>query len=232
MSPKMINQKNVFFLPPFAAGGIFLLFSCIVMPAEGPSPELPALPILDETPYQIVKHRAGSLAEDASDWLDLYLTAGITGVQTLHRYEDSYVFISVNSGTNLASLNHWAAEFSLVQDFPQLVSLRVLARIIGDGGKSPDREYGPYFETIVKNSADAFYTGAVREDDFWILKRYDGGDESFREIYDFFILVSIDKDMFKAQMDQVLKDAAAGISLTREQADAVSRLLESFYDGF
>jgi hypothetical protein len=214
--------------------GIFLLFSCAGMLERGPAPALPSLPFArDETPYQIIKHRAGNLEKDLPDWVARYIADGISAVEALPRYANHYVFISVNSGANFVALSHWAAGFTVAQDFSQLVSLRILARFIGDGKRSPDLDYGRYFEAAVRSAADAIYLDAVREADFWLLKRYEAEDETGPdEAYDFYIMVIIAKDLLQSQLNQVLVNAAEGISLTRDQTGAVNRLRESFYEGF
>jgi hypothetical protein len=212
-----------------------LLFSCTAMPRQAPIPAAPHhLYTIDGAPYQIIEHMTGNSGETLPDWAARYAAEGISGIESLPRYANRYVFISVNSASNFTALNQWAAGFSLNQDFPQLVSLRVLSRFIGDGQRSPDRDFGRYFESAVRTAADTLYSDARREADFWLLKRYESEDaaDGPREVYDFYILVSIAKDQLQFQLDQVLLMAAEGITLTREQTGAVSRLRENFYDGF
>ncbi|MDR2743174.1 MAG: hypothetical protein LBB98_13630 [Treponema sp.] len=210
------------------------MFSCAGIPDEVPAPALPFRTYTrNETPYQIIEHKAGNLKEDLPDWVVRYISDGISGVEALPRYANHYVFIGVNSGANFTALSHWSAGFIVDQDFSQLVSLRVLARFIGDGQRSPDRDYGRYFEAAVRNAADTFYPDAIREDNFWLLKRYENEDETGPdEVYDFYILVSIAKDLLQSQLNQVLINAEEGLTLTRDQIGAVNRLRESFYAGF
>jgi hypothetical protein len=228
-------MKRILPLALPAISGTILFFSCTAMPREAPVPAAPPqLSMEDEAPYQIVEHAAGNAGEALPDWVIRYIAGGIPGVEALPRYTNRYVFVTINSGANFTALNQWAAGFTVDQDFPQLVSLRVLTRFIGDGQRSPDRDYSRYFESAVKSAADTFYTGARREADFWLLKRYESGNDTTgpREIYDFYILVSIAKDQFQSQLNQVLLNAAEGLTLTRDQTGAVSRLRESFYEGF
>jgi hypothetical protein len=228
-------MKGIFPRSLPAISGIILLFSCAGTPGGTPAPALPSLPYTtDEAPYQIIEHGAGNLKEDLPDWVARYIADGISGVEALPRYADRYVFIGVNSGANFAALNHWAAGFTVAQDFPQLVSLRVLSRFIGDGQRSPDQDYGRYFEAAVKTAADTLYSDAFREAGFWLLKRYENEDDTAdpREVYDFYILISIAKEMLQPQLNQVLLNAAEGLTLTRDQTGAVNRLRESFYEGF
>jgi hypothetical protein len=215
--------------------GMILLFSCRVIPQQVPIPVAPPQSYtVDEAPYQIIEHTAGNSRETVPDWAARYITGGVAGIESLPRYANRYVFISVNSGSNFTALNQWAAGFSINQDFPQLVSLRVLSRFIGDGQQNPDLDFGRYFESAVRTAADTLYSGARREADFWLLKRYEpeAAADSPREVYDFYILVSIAKDQLQSQLNQVLLKAAEGLTLTRDQTGAVSSLRENFYAGF
>jgi hypothetical protein len=188
----------------------------------------------DEAPYQIIKHTAGVSEETLPDWAARYIIEGISGIESLPRYTNRYVFIGVNSSASFTALNQWAAGFTIEQDFSQLVSFRVLSRIIGDGQRNPDHDFGRYFESAVRTTADTLYSGARREANFWLLKRYESEDAATgpREVYDFYILISIAKDQLQPQLNQVLRTAAEGLSLTREQISAVNRLRENFYEGF
>jgi hypothetical protein len=227
-------MKTVF--PLFLAmNGMVLLFSCRVLPPEAPVADAPAqMYTRDEAPYQIIEHMAGASKEALPDWAARYIADGISGVESLPRYANRYVFIGVNSGDNFIALNQWAAGFTIEQDFPQLVSLRVLSRFIGNGQGNPDRDFGRYFESAVRTAADTLYSDARREADFWLLKHYENEDDAAASpgIYEFYVLVSIAKDQLQSQLNQVLLTAAEGITLTREQASAVSRFREIFYEGF
>jgi hypothetical protein len=224
---------SLFFLP--ALSGIFLLFSCASMSLEI---SLPASPqqadARNETPYQIVEHKAGNLEKDIPEWAARYIAGGIPEVEALPRYANSYVFIGANSSSNFTALSQWSAGFMVDQDFPQLVSLRVLARFVGDGQRNPDHDYGRYFESAVRAAADTTYPGARREADFWLLKRYEGRDDvaDRSEVYDFYILIRIPKELFQSQLDKVLLKMPEDLVLTRDQTAAVNRLRENFYEGF
>jgi hypothetical protein len=228
-------MKNIFPLFLLVINGLVLLLSCTATPREVSIPAVPPqIHTAEEAPYQIIEHMAGKSKETLPGWVVQYIAGGIAGIESLPQYANRYVFISVNSGSNFTALNQWTAGFSIDQDFPLLVSLRVLSRFIGDGQRSPDHDFGRYFESAVRTAADTLYSDTRREADFWIRKRYETQDavDGVQEVYDFYILVSIAKDQLQYQINQILLKAAEGITLTREQADAVNRLQENFYEGF
>ncbi|MDR0377775.1 MAG: hypothetical protein LBH70_08285 [Spirochaetaceae bacterium] len=228
-------MRGVYPLVLAAITGIILLFSCRAIPRKAPVPvELPQPYTIEEAPYQIIEHMAGGSRETLPDWAALYIAGGNSSVESLPRYANRYVFVDTNSSDSFTALTQWAAGFMVDQDFPQLVSRRVLSRFIGDGQRSPDRDFGRYFESAVKAAADTRYSDARREADFWLLKRYETEDTEGgpREVYDFYILVSIAKDRLQSQLNQILITAEEGFSLTKSQISAVNRLRANFYEGF
>ena len=115
-----------------------------------------------------------------------------------------------------------------------MVSTRVQAKFVGAAAGSPDAEYGRYFEDVVKNVSEATFSGARKENDFWLLKRYFRADGKTvdRETYDFYVLVTIDKAILERQINDLLNGVARDAPLTREQQTAVDRVKEAFYEGF
>ncbi|MDR3168033.1 MAG: hypothetical protein LBT93_08815, partial [Treponema sp.] len=46
--------------------------------------------------------------DNMPQWVVRYISTGITGIETLPEYEDSYVFVGKQTGNNLESLKLWA----------------------------------------------------------------------------------------------------------------------------
>jgi hypothetical protein len=175
--------------------------------------------------FSIIDHKPPSIPE----WVSRYEAGGVQAVEAMSAYRDKYVFISVNYGNNAQALELWLSGFSVLQDLPRLVSARVQARFSNATSSYPDGEYGSYFEASVKATTDAVYQGAVREDDFWVLKRYFLDED--QHVYEFLILVSIDRTTLGTQINTILDTVPFG-SLSKEQMDAVNLLRSSFYEGF
>jgi hypothetical protein len=111
-----------------------------------------------------------------------------------------------------------------------MVAARVLARFAATTA-SPDVVYGRYFEQVVKKAADIRYPGAEKEDDFWLLRRSGAeGESPSGDVYDFYILVSIDKEVLREHINGILEGTQT--EATREQAVAITRLRENFFNGF
>ncbi|MDR1898745.1 MAG: hypothetical protein LBQ55_01895 [Treponema sp.] len=169
--------------------------------------------------------------QDLPEWVQRYLAEDIPGIELMPQYQDSYVFVGEALGTNNKALEQWAAGFTVAQDLPQLVAVRVQARLTAAVSGSPDVAYGRYFEQVIKGAADIRYTGARKETDFWLLKRYTGEDDGAdRDIYAFYVLVGIDKTALREQLNTILNGVQT--DLTREQSAAITRLRDNFYNGF
>lgn len=184
--------------------------------------------------YEVIDHKTMAVGGDVPAWVTTFIEGGAQAVEALPAYTDKYVFIGEDSGTNLPALRLWIQNFNIAQDLAQMVSLRVQTKFAGAAAGSPDDEFGRYFENVVKNTAEARFSGARKETDFWVLKRFfkDDGKTVDREAYDVYVLVSIDKASLESQIEAILTGTVADRPLTREQQTAVDRVKESFYEGF
>jgi hypothetical protein len=221
--------------------GVSLLASCFSAPPEapllGPVPEYRERNSIIE----VIDHEnAGNgNAEGMPEWAARYVSSGAAGIEALGEYAGRYVFIGKQTGNSLDALRLWAAGFSVSQDFSRLVSARVQARFNRSAGGNPGEEFGRYFETVVKNSADATFIGAAQEDSFWIKKRMfdDDGISPTGEAFEYFILTSIGRETLEAQINQILSaaqptPAEEDPAPTRDQSAAAARLRGSFFEGF
>jgi hypothetical protein len=184
--------------------------------------------------YVVVDHKTKAVGQDVPEWVTRYIGGGLSSVEAMPEYNNKYIFIGEDSGTNLNALRQWSSGFTVAQDLSRMISMRVQDRFAGAAAGSPDDTYGRYFENVVKSSSDASYTGARKETDFWLQKRYFNADGRTvnREVYEYYILVSIDKALLEQQINKVLNDVPADVPPTREQATAIDRVKEAFYEGF
>lgn len=191
-------------------------------------------PVKVTAKFEVIEHKASSIGGDIPEWVSVYIYEGNTGVEKLDKYKDKYIFVGEDTGTNLNALRLWAQGFNVAQDLARLVSMRVQAKFAGAAAGSPDDEFGRYFENVVKNVADATITGARKDTDFWVYKRYfkEDGKTEDRVVYDYYVLTMIDKEILKKQLDNILNGVKPDKPLTKEQSTAVDRVKEAFYEGF
>jgi hypothetical protein len=211
------------------------LSACSSKPKAQPESPGPAPEYRETTEtYVVIDHKTKAIGQDVPEWVTRYIADGLTGVEAMPAYREKYVFVGEDTGTNLNALRQWSSGFSVAQDLSRMVSRRVQDRFAGAAAGSPDDAYGRYFENVVKSSSDATYTGARKETDFWLQKRFFKADGKTvdREIYEYYVLVSIDKAILERQISDVLNNVNADIPPTPEQATAYDRVKEAFYEGF
>lgn len=186
--------------------------------------------------YQVTDHKTKSVGQDVPEWVTRFINDGVSGVEAMPQYQGKYVFIGEDTGTNLNALRQWSSGFTVAQDMSRMVSSRVQARFAGAAAGSPDDAYGRYFENVVKSASDASYTGARKETDFWIKKTYYKNDgrtlDTNKFEYDYFVLVTIDKEVLQRQVNDVLNGVKTDTPPTKEQASAIDRVKQAFYEGF
>jgi hypothetical protein len=183
--------------------------------------------------FQIQDHAARAAGGEIPPWVNAYLYEGIGAIENQPEYQNKYIFIAENTGTNFTALRQWSEGFMIFQDFPRLVSSRIQTRFTASTPGYPDDNYGSFFERTIKKSSDTFYNGAVTEDTFWLLVQYfkEDGITPDREIYHFFILISIDKTLLEIQIDEILNNIPVNTA-TRDQIVLINSLKENFYTGF
>jgi hypothetical protein len=209
--------------------GAFLMAACSAAPETyvdlGPAPA-----------YQ----EKNSIAEiidyenDMPEWVSRYNSAGLAGIEALPEYAGRHIFVSRQIGHSLEPLQLWAAGFSTERDAPRLVSARIQERFVADSGGNPGDTYGRYFEAVVKNASNAGFQEASREGSFWIKKRIyeDDGISPAGEIYEYLIMISIDKETLRQQISMMLITTRPDKPLTKEQSAASMRLRLNFFEGF
>lgn len=185
-------------------------------------------------PYEVVDHKTMAIGGDIPAWVISYIDSGVQGVEALPAYKDKFVFIAEDEGTNKAALSLWMTGFNVGQEISRMVSTRVQAKFVGAAAGSPDDEFGRYFENVVKSAGEASYSGARKETDFWLLKRYfkANSKEVEKEVYTMYVLVTIDRATLERQIEAVLNGVQVDKPLTSEQQTAVDRVKEGFYEAF
>jgi hypothetical protein len=231
-------------MPVFLVSFLFLT-SCageprkIIIDPEASADPLTANPPAGQTAdsLSITESQNGPAGAFIPDWVYLFIRSGIKGVEALGRYSEKYVFIAENRGKNFNALDQWVTSFTAEQDFSILVAARIEKRLLDAAKLYPDDEYGDFFESLIKGVSDAGYSGAVKEETFWIKRRLvlpeqdpAGTETAAVEIYDFFVLVSIDKIALQNRIRDLMENIVT--TPTRDQAAAINNIRQSFSEGF
>ena len=198
--------------------------------------ELIEEPIIEtQFSWEILDYRNRGTGGSIPNWLSSYLEdQDIAAVENLEEFENYYLFITMNSGTNLNALEQWNTGFSTELDFPRLVAIRIENQFLRAARSYPDDEYGSFYIALIRSASDALWEGAIREDDFWLLRSFSDYDdpEHVWENIDFFILIKVEKSLLNSQITRLLSNIRPEDSLSSDQQMAVNRVRENFFQGF
>jgi hypothetical protein len=234
-------MKIKFFAPlfPFC---VVIVFSC----AGQKSPAFIPVPPSDyfETgknnnninPDNIIEAKNGASVRNLPGWLSAFINGGIEEVERMNAYYGKYIFIGSNEGVNFTAMNMWADKFSAVKDFTILAAERIERRMISGAYLYPDYEYGLFFETMIKKAYSVVYTEAIKEDTYWIKMKIEQENDSietaYTEIYNFFVLISIDKMTMQAIVSALMTESLSAVTPTAEQRKSINRLQQNFFERF
>ncbi|MDR2534420.1 MAG: hypothetical protein LBD29_00130 [Treponema sp.] len=227
-----LHEKTLIYI-----GGILIVFftGCNSTPLEGYIDWQPPPPEAEEAIlYRIADYKTQALGQELPSWVIRYDSGDLRQIEYLPEYEGCYVFIGKRTGTNFKALQQWNSGFRVTHDFARLVALRIQERFTKEALTFPDQEYGAFFEAVIKAAYDAAFIGSIQEDDFWVKKQYlnEDGVTIEQEIYEFLILVTIDKETLERQIDSILNTIAVPRDLTKEQTARVLQIKTVFFDGF
>ena len=201
-------------------------------------------PIYPLKSWQIIESENGLGETEIPEWVRSYFDGEARRVESLDQYGGKYVFIGENWGENLNALQQWASNFTTLHDLPRLIAARVERRLVSAASLYPDDEYGQYFENLIKKVSDGEYHGAVKEQTFWVKRELTGGIaediddaepeqmETATELYEYLILISIDNSTLQSQLRQIMRDIKTTVPPTREQTIAITRIQQTFFEGF
>ena len=229
---KKLHEKTLIYI-----GVLFIMLfaDCTSTPPEAYIDWQPPPPETEEAVlYRIADYKTQELGRELPSWVILCDSGDLRQIEDLPEYEGRYVFIGKRTGTNFKALQQWNAGFRVTHDFARLVALRLQERFTKEAVTFPDQEYGAFFEAVIKAAYDAAFIGSIREDDFWVKKQNlnEDGVTIEQEIYEFLVLVTIDKKILESQIDRILNTAAVPRDLTKEQTAAVLQIKAVFFDEF
>ena len=193
--------------------------------------------------WQIIESKNGPGDAGIPEWVRLHYNNRFHGIESLQEYSGTYVFTGENRGESLSALQQWANGFSVQHDLPRLIAARVERKLVSAASLFPDDEYGQYFENLIKNISDGEFPQAVKGESFWIKRKVISYDEESAldgevpqeiivERYEFVVLISIDKETLQNQMREIMTRVRTTTAQTREQAARISRLEQTFFEGF
>jgi hypothetical protein len=194
--------------------------------------------------HQIIESENGAGESDLPAWVRSYLDGGVRGIESMDTYSGKYTFVGKNRGENFNVLRQWADGFTATQDLPRLIAQRTERRLVNAAVLYPDDEYGEYFEKFIKVMSDGEYPDAIKEQTFWLKQKVKVVSEEtavdddlpkedvFFERYEFLVLMSIDRETLKKQIEGTMADIKTKALPTRNQTQAINKIRQTFFEGF
>ena len=194
--------------------------------------------------WQIIGSQNGQGDNGIPDWVRRYYDGGIHRVEAMDRFSNRYAFIGENRGENINALHQWANGFTVQHDLPRLIAARVEQRLVSPASLYPDDEYGQYFEMLIKAVSNGEYSGAVKEETYWVKRKMlppgieddiDGDlpqAQAITELYEFLVLISIDDESLQNQLREIMAGIKTTVAPTRDQTASINRIRQAFFVGF
>lgn len=176
---------------------------------------------------QVLEHKGTALAiNELPIWVETYIQKGIPALEKMPDFTEDYCFVAEESGSNLNAVQAWVEGFNMPQLIARNISTRVEATFSGAASGSTDGAYGTYFEDVVKACSDITYSGARKQNDWWVLvRRFDEKtSKKYVDEYRSYILYTIEKDLLDIQVLDVIEDTAKASDLTEDQNAAVNKV--------
>ncbi len=181
---------------------------------------------------EVLEHKGSSLGlNELPIWVETYILKGITGLEKLSEYEGDYCFVAETTSSNLNAAQMWVDNFSVPQTIARNVSTRVEGVFTGAASGGAD-EYGTYFESIVNTMTNTEFSGAKKENDWWLLtRRYDvDSKDTYEDSYRAFVLYTIPKELLDQQIVSVINRIETENNLNVQESaltDRVKNLIQN-----
>ena len=230
---------------------IFLLFFSACSSQRGriiflPDPEFDSPLEQNENieSYEIIESQNGKGDTEIPLWVYYCFNNDVNSIESLTQYNNKYIFIGESQGENFLVLQQWADCFSVDHELPRLLVHRAERRLIASASRYPDDEYGDFYEAFIRKISNEFFPGAIKDRSFWVKRKIVTTGQSDPENpdlpplpveferYEYYILVSINKEILQNQIRILISDVKSSINITREHTAAVNNVQNIFFEGF
>lgn len=201
---------------------IFFFTSCASTPSEPVAKELEGT-----VKSEVLEHKGSALGlNELPVWVETYILTGITGLEELPDYTGDYCFVAETSANDVNAAQAWVNGFDMPQTIARNVSTRVDGVFSGAATGSAEGAYGTYFENVVKAATEIEYSGAKKENDWWVLtRRYDTDIKSkYKDEYRAYVLYTIPRDLLDQQVLTVIDRVAQESSVDAGQEAAIDKV--------
>ena len=196
-----------------------LLASC----ASAPKVEKPQMS--KENTVEIIDDMYHKTRE-APDWI--FMDA--SELNRAAEYRDLYLFKTSQTGKDIDGLKLWVRGFLVSSDMARVVSTRVKDTFTGAAAGDKDR-LESYLEEVVKTVSEAQFSGGRITKEYWWQIRKANADGSISDLYEYYVLYTIDRKQVDEAIRRALEDANARAKPASQEEktarDRVKKAMES-----
>lgn len=219
-------KKLVILLALIAPAAALVLVSCASAPATPSN-----LPAAKESAIELIDDQFHE--KKFPDWVKMTANPGdIEDSEAILKGDKGkvYVFVTTTRGKSLDGVQAWAKNFNMAADISSVVSTRVQSTFAGAAAGDKDKLDG-YMEQVVKTMSSATYSGARRKAEYWARIRETAPDGKVSDYYEYYLMVTIPKDVLDAQIKKALADGDTALKPKTEEEkvarDRVKKALET-----
>ncbi len=166
-------------------------------------------------------NKGNAIGVPTPEWIKLYVGSGISALQAQPQYKDMYCIVGEETGVNLQFVLAWADNFSAQQRIGAMLRTNIVsayqakvdAAASSSGGANTAVEasgsYNQQIDNVINAVVNVAYSGAQRENDWWVLRRtYDPDQEGvYNDAYTAYVLYTIPKSQLDQQISSALQRA-------------------------
>jgi len=217
MKNKLIKILIIFSL-------LLFIFSC----ASGPKTKITEL-----------ENKGSTMGVSTPEWVKIYLSRGVTGLQALDQYTNKYCFVGEESGANKQFVTAWADNASAQQRIASFLRTNIASRyeaaVTGasqSSGAENTAGYQQEINNIINAVVNVSYSGAQREADWWsLLRRTDPASGTSSDEYTAWVLYTIPREELNRQLAFTLGNSVSRDSRLYDVTIALARdILLQGYD--
>jgi hypothetical protein len=185
-------------------------------------------------------NKGNAIGVTTPDWIKLYVSQGVTAVQSQSQFRDKYCIIGEEASTNKQFALAWADSFSAQQRIGAMLRTNIAskyeAQVSGTsqsaGGAnsstaagSSSADYKQEIENSISSIVNVSYSGAQRDSDWWVLiRRYDPDQKDvFSDEYTAYVLYTIPKAELNRQIASALETSVSKDSVLYDITIALAK---------
>lgn len=193
--------------------------SCVSTPvAENTSPT-----VSKRVEREMIDWKSASIGGEIPKWVYAAADNDQVALSALPQFEGKLIFFAEDQGKNLDLLKSWVNNFNVQAALSRQLSNFVIAKFGGEqSGSKNEEDVQMYLNELVSSCSKAEINGLSKELDYWVKTRYVDKDlDTIEDIYQYFVVYSIDKDDFRLQLDRVLGKIEAKTQAQKQMKEDV-----------